>query len=391
MLKAPYTDVDSNIIGIIGIGRDISERKRNEEEVLYLGYHDQLTNLYNRRFYEEEMSRLDVKRNLPLTVAIGDVNGLKLINDSFGHGVGDDLLLKVAEVLKCNCRADDIISRFGGDEFAILLPRTDYREAEMVINRIKDKLLKQNINGINISISFGIKTKVDENENILDIMKSSEDDMYRHKLYESSSMRSKTINLIMNTLYEKNYREMLHSKRVSKLCEKIAKEMGMNVDKISQVRTAGLVHDIGKIGVDERILNSSQKLDAIQWEEIKKHSEIGFRILSSVGEFSEIAEFVLQHQEKWDGTGYPRGLKENQISMEARIIAIADAYDAMTSARTYGEVMTEEKAIAEIKKHAGTQFDPEISMIFIEKVLPYNLSLIHISEPTRRTPISYAV
>ncbi|HZK71970.1 MAG TPA: transporter substrate-binding domain-containing protein, partial [Clostridia bacterium] len=119
MLKAPYTDADSNIIGIIGIGRDISERKRNEEEVLYLGYHDQLTNLYNRRFYEEEMSRLDVKRNLPLTVAIGDVNGLKLINDSFGHGVGDNLLLRVAEVLKCNCRADDIISRFGGDEFAI--------------------------------------------------------------------------------------------------------------------------------------------------------------------------------------------------------------------------------------------------------------------------------
>ncbi|MBK5261901.1 MAG: transporter substrate-binding domain-containing protein [Peptostreptococcaceae bacterium] len=367
MLKAPYTDVDSNIIGIIGIGRDISERKRNEEEVLYLGYHDQLTDLYNRRFYEEEISRLDVKRNLPLTVAIGDVNGLKLINDSFGHGMGDDLLLKVAEVLKCNCRADDIISRFGGDEFAILLPITDYREAEMVVNRIKDKLLKQNINGINISISFGIKTKVDENENILDIMKSSEDDMYRHKLYESSSMRSKTIDLIMNTLYEKNHREMLHSKRVSKICENIATKMNMNIEVINQVRIAGLVHDIGKIGIDERILNSRQKLGDAEWEEIKKHSEIGYRILSSVNEFSEIAEFVLQHQEKWDGTGYPKGLKGEQISIEARIIAVADAYDAMTSERSYGKILSDEEASKEIIRCSGKQFDPEIAKAFLEK------------------------
>ncbi|MBK5246454.1 MAG: transporter substrate-binding domain-containing protein [Peptostreptococcaceae bacterium] len=372
MLKAPYLDANGNIIGIIGVGRDMSERKKNEEEVLYIGYHDQLTDLYNRRFYEEEITRLDIKRNLPLTVAIGDVNGLKFMNDSFGHSVGDDLLIRVAEALKVSCRGDDIISRFGGDEFAILLPTTNCYEAEMIISRIKDILLKDKMYGINISISFGIKTKVDEKENILDIIKNAEDDMYRHKLYESTSMRSKPIDLIMNTLYEKNHREMLHSKRVSKLCEKIAKKMDMNVDKISQVRTAGLVHDIGKIGVDERILNSSRKLDANQWEEIKKHSEIGFRILSSVGEFSEIAEFVLQHQEKWDGTGYPRGLKGDQISMEARIIAIADAYDAMTSERTYGKVMTEEKAIAEIKRCVGTQFDPEIAMIFIEKVLPYN-------------------
>ena len=370
MLKAPYMDSDGNIIGIIGIGRDISERKKNEEEVLYIGYHDQLTNLYNRRFYEEELSRIDVKRNLPLTVAIGDVNGLKLINDSFGHSTGDSLLVRVAEILKSKCRGDDIISRFGGDEFAILLPRTDSLEAEKVISRIKDLLSKEEINGVSISISFGIKTKVDEKENILDTIKNSEDDMYRHKLYESASMRSKTIDLIMNTLYEKNHREMLHSKRVSNICEKIAIEMNLSIDTINQVRIAGLVHDIGKIGIDERILNCTQKLDASQWEEIKKHSEIGYRILSSVVEFTEIAKFVLQHQEKWDGTGYPTGLKGNEISLEARIITMADSYDAMTSKRTYGKILTEEEVISEIRKYSGIQFDPELAIVFIEKIIP---------------------
>jgi len=203
-----------------------------------------------------------------------------------------------------------------------------------------------------------------EGEEIELIAKCAEDNMYRNKMLVSASVRSKTIDIIMNTLYEKNNREMLHSKRVSKICEKIAIHMGLEKSTIEQLKVAGLVHDIGKIGIDENILNSPHRLTEEQWVEMKKHSEIGYRILSASEEFSEIAQFVLEHQEKWDGTGYPRGLSGKGISIESRIISLADAFDAMTRARTYGDVFTIQEALEEIRRCAGTHFDPQLAEIF---------------------------
>ena len=362
-------DEGGNAVKVVGTIQDITEYKKAEEEILYLGYHDQLTGLYNRRFYEEELKRLDTERNLPMTIAMGDVNGLKLINDSFGHAMGDELLKKAAEVIKKGCRADDIIARLGGDEFVIILPKTDAFKTEQIIKRIKDLSLKEKVGSIDISITFGHETKNNKEENIQEIFKNTEDHMYRHKLSESSSMKSKTIDLIMNTLFEKNNREMLHSKRISEICEDIATKMNFNKDDINQIRIAGLMHDIGKIGIDEKILNKTQKLSSNEWKEIERHSEIGYRILSSVNEFSEIAEHVLEHHEKRNGKGYPRGLKGEEISLQARIIAVADAFDAMTRDRTYGKALSEEEAINEIRRCSGMQFDPTIARVFIEKVL----------------------
>jgi len=358
-----------NAVKVVGTIQDITEYKKAEEEILYLSYHDQLTGLYNRRFYEEELKRLDTERNLSMTIAMGDVNGLKLINDSFGHAIGDELLKKAAEVIKKGCRADDIIARLGGDEFVIILPKTDAFETEQIIKRINDLSLKEKVGSIDISITFGHETKNNKEENIQEIFKNTEDHMYRHKLSESSSMKSKTIDLIMNTLFEKNNREMLHSKRISEICEDIATKMNFNKEDVNQIRIAGLMHDIGKIGIDENILNKTQKLSSDEWKEIEKHSEIGYRILSSVNEFSEIAEHVLEHHEKWNGKGYPRGLKGEEISLQARIIAVADAFDAMTRDRTYGKALSEEEAINEIRRCSGIQFDPTIARVFIEKVL----------------------
>lgn len=365
-LKTPYWLPDGSLGGIIGISRDITERKQKEEEVQYVAFHDYLTGLYNRRFYEVELHRLDVPRNLPLTIVMADVNGLKLINDSFGHTNGDLLLQKAADVIMANCRNDDIVARYGGDEYVMLLPNTTAADAEIILERINEGLGKESINGVDISVSFGRYTKTNVDESIDLITKNAEDNMYRNKLLVGSSVRSKTIDIIMNTLYEKNNREMLHSKRVSKLCEKIAIQMNLEKSTIEQLKVAGLVHDIGKIGIDENILNSPDRLTSDQWLEMKKHSEIGYRILSGSEEFSEIAQFVLEHQEKWDGTGYPRGLAGDDISLEARIITLADAFDAMTRPRTYGKVFTVEQALVEINLCAGTHFDPTVSEMFVE-------------------------
>lgn len=222
---------------------------------------------------------------------------------------------------------------------------------------------------MNLSISFGFDVKTKKEEDIQDVVKNAEDSMYRIKLYENKSLRSKTIGIVMNALVEKSDRELMHSKRVSSLCEKIAIEMGYKTEHINQIRIAGLVHDIGKIGIDESILNKTGKLDHKEWSAIYKHPEAGWRILNSANEFSEFSEFILSHHESWDGKGYPRGLVGEQIPVEARIISVADAFDAMTSKRSYREGISEEEAIQEIIRCSGTQFDPEIAKVFIMKVL----------------------
>lgn len=348
---------------------DITERKRTEAEIRFLSNHDYLTEVYNRRYYEEALVRIDTAENLPLSLVISDVNGLKLINESFGHALGDELLKKVAGVILKECRDNDIVARLSGDEFIILLPKTDEIQTSKIVKRIKTAAMKESIGAINFSISFGYETKIDIDQSIQEVLKNAEDNMYRHKLYESASIKNKTIDLIMNTLYEKSSREMLHSKRVSEICEKIAIKMNFDQDDISQVKAAGLIHDIGKMGIDEKILNKPGGLDQDEWKKIQRHPEIGYRILSSSIEFSELARYVLEHQERWDGNGYPKRLMGEEISIQARIIGVADAFDAMTCDRAYRKGLSVEEAVSEIRKCAGTQFDPEVASVFIEKVL----------------------
>lgn len=360
-------DESKSPISIIVQGQDITDRVKAEKELLHLSYHDQLTGLYNRRFFEEELPRLDIKSNLPLTIVMGDVNGLKLINDSLGHTQGDILLKEAANALTLACRENDIIARIGGDEFVLILPKTDSHSALQIVDRIKSILIFECKNSVDLSISFGYSTKTSEYDSILEVMADAENDMYRHKLSAKSSIRSQTIDMIMNTLFEKSNRESLHSMRVSKLCELIAVNMNLDKDEVNQIKIAGLLHDIGKIGVNEKILNKKNKLNDDEWNEIKKHPESGWRILSAVKEFSEVANYVLEHHERWDGRGYPKGLKEENISLQARIIVVADAYDAMTSLRSYQKGSSKEEAIKELKRCSGFQFDPKIVEVFIDK------------------------
>ncbi len=357
------------IIGVQIASLDITERKKAESELLYLNNHDHLTGLYNRMFYEKELMRLDTKQNLPLSIIMCDINGLKLINDSFGHDSGDELLKKAAEMIKKACREGDIIARIGGDEFALLLPETGDEETAQIANRIKELSSKENVANIELSVSYGYDTKKTDKQKMSEVLANAENHMYRHKLYERSSQRNKTIEIIMNTLFEKSNRESLHSNRVSGICQAIASEMNFDKDNINKIRIAGLIHDIGKIGIDEKILNKAGRLSDEEREQILRHPEIGWRILGSSDEFSELAQFVLGHHERWDGSGYPNGLKGEKIPLEARIISIADSYDAMTGERTYRKAINKDEAINELKSCSGTQFDPEIVEVFVNQVL----------------------
>jgi diguanylate cyclase (GGDEF)-like protein/PAS domain S-box-containing protein len=346
---------------VLGICRNITERRKAEDEILYLSYHDQLTGLYNRRFYEEELSRIDTGRNLPLSIIMGDLNGLKLVNDSFGHSKGDELLKKAAKVIRDACRADDIIARLGGDEFVVLLPGTDAAEAEKIIRRIKQAVSLKQDDGIGLSISFGYDTKNSEAESIQEVFKKAEDRMYKRKLFESQSIRGRAIHNIIENLYRKNEGEEKHSKAVSALCEKTGIALGLPEGEIIELKKAGLFHDIGKIAVDT---------------DLKRHPEIGYRILSTAHDMGEAAESVLAHHERWDGKGYPRGLKEKEIPFSARIVAIANAYDDMTGDYRSSSPLTSAEAAESLQKDAGGKFDPELVSTFIRKVLRQDPDMI---------------
>ncbi|WP_461206615.1 PAS domain S-box protein [Clostridium sp. DL1XJH146] len=367
--KGPVFNTNNELIGLFGIARDISERKKAEQKLIHLSYYDQLTGLHNRRFYEEELARLNDNKNLPIALIMADVNGLKFTNDAFGHQEGDFLLKTIGEILKRECPSDEMIFRIGGDEFVIILPKTTAIEAKSLIDRINTVVMNTLSLKVISSLSIGYALKENPSDNMNDVFKEAENDMYRQKLTEKLSSRSKTIDLMMNSLYEKNNREMLHSNRVASICEVIAMNMNFDQIEIKQIRTAGLVHDIGKIGIRNTILDKTEKLNTDEWEEIKKHCEVGFRILNTVDEFSEIAKYVLSHQERWDGKGYPQGLKGKEIPIQSRIIAVADAFDAMSSDRPYRLAMNKEDAILELKKCAGEQFDSDIVDIFVEKVI----------------------
>ena len=261
-------------IGVYGIYEDITERKRLERELEFFSYHDHLTGLYNRRFMEEELRLANSEGNLPISIVVADVNGLKLINDSLGHLMGDKLLVKVAQVLVHGCRPQDIIARMGGDEFIVLMPDTDHVEAKKVVANIRETAEKEVVSSIEISVSMGWATKGSASEDIMKVLKNAEDHMYKRKLIESPGMRGKAINVIIKTLNEKNRREEQHSQRVSEISRSIGEAIGLSVEELNELHTAGLLHDIGKIAVDENVLNKNQKLTDEEWVELKRHPEV---------------------------------------------------------------------------------------------------------------------
>lgn len=353
------------IIGVTVFVRDISEQKAYEASILKLSYYDALTGQYNRRFYQEKIKELSDEAYRPLTVVSCDVNGLKLINDAFGHRAGDDILVKVGEALTNILKDKAFVCRIGGDEFIILLPNMSLDAASNLMEKVQAFFEFNKVGGLNVSISYGVATK-NGDERVEDVVRVSEEQMYKHKLFEIASHRSEFIKTILNTLHEKNPREEAHSKRVSFICTEIGKKLNMKKDELNLLNAISSLHDIGKIAIDEAILNKPGKLTDEEWEIIKRHPEIGYRIISTAPEYSEIANDILSHHEKYDGTGYPRGIKGEDIPIRARIVAIADAYDAMISKRTYREPLTKDDAITEIKRCSGTQFDPLLVNIFLD-------------------------
>ncbi len=358
---------------VISLCRRTTDDVNYMENMKYLSSYDELTGVYNTRYFNDILKNYKTQVELPISIVALDVNGLKSINDTYGHRAGDRLLIKLTNALSNINIPNKVIARIAGDKFAVLLPNTSKTDAENIFENINSKCASHKVYKIPFSISFGVDTAKSSNDHLLDVNKSAEEFLYKQKLYSSSSQKDNTIELINSTLLAKNQREQLHSNRVSALCVEMAKALGWSTLDQNKIRTAGLLHDIGKIGISDALLNKPGALNDNEYKEMCTHPEIGYRILQSSSNMKELSEYAYSHHEKWDGTGYPRQLKGTEIVIEARIISIVDTYDAMTRPRSYRDALPKQVAISELIKCKNTQFDPELVDIFVEKVLHENL------------------
>lgn len=363
---APIKHSDEIIEGAVIVLRDVTEKRTEQRQIEFLSFNDVLTGLFNRRYIENAILQLDTAENLPIALFSIDVNGLKLTNDAFGHEVGDQLLKTVAVILKTVCGSDYTIGRMGGDEFCILMRQTNDEQAARLKERILEEISKIEIYPVIVSLAIGFAVKYAETEDIRQTMTIADNLMYQDKIKYGKIMRTQTIQMVQKNINLKYEHEKERTERVSIYSEAIAKAMNLSEKEIEDSKMAGALHDIGKIMVPPQVLNKTDKLTDEELNQIRRHPVIGYQMLKMAEEYAHLSEYVLYHHERWDGTGFPVGLKGEKIPLISRIVAVANAFEMMTANLPYKKAITKEEAIEELVKFSGSKFDPAIIKVIEE-------------------------
>ena len=338
---------------------DVTEQALQEEKLRYMASHDVLTEVFNRNQFEEYLTQVDEK-HWPLGMAVFDVDGLKIINDAFGHQMGDRLLTAFSTKLKTYFPKPCLIFRIGGDEFTVMIPNADKEREKESIGRLIQEINDLEDFPFTGSVSWGLSVNESGETSLPETFKQAEDLMYKRKLTETKSTRSDMLNSLVGTLQQKTHETRLHSERMENLAVEVGTRMGLSMHEIENLRLLARLHDIGKIAISDDILKKPGPLTPQEWVNMKRHSEIGYRIAINIREVADVAEGILCHHEWWDGSGYPAGRKEDRIPVISRIISVVDAYDAMTNDRVYRAAVSHEQAVEEILRMRGVQFDPEV-------------------------------
>jgi diguanylate cyclase (GGDEF)-like protein/putative nucleotidyltransferase with HDIG domain len=346
---------------------------------------DPLTGLLNRRAFEEllemELERA-ARAGRPMSVIVGDIDGFRAVNERHGHAAGDTALQAVAQNALKWKRRIDLAARIGGEEFALLLPETDERGAFIVAERLRRATHRSFVDDVvGMTFSFGVATAPGHATDGVGLLRAADSataaaknlggdrtviysDEVARMLAEvggqaSGELQLATVIALAEALDIRDTGTGQHSHTVGRYAEMMARELGFDEERVERVQLAGVLHDIGKIGIPDRVLSKPGPLDADEWQEMYTHPEIGARLLSRP-EFDDLRAWILAHHERPDGLGYPHALSAPEIPLEARILAVADAYEAMTADRVYRPALGEEAARAELEAGAGTQFDARV-------------------------------
>ncbi|MGQ9558194.1 MAG: CHASE4 domain-containing protein [Desulfurispora sp.] len=378
-VKVPGRDEISDLAGKINEMLAALELSRNElrasnEQFRRLSLYDTLTGLTSRTGFQQEMQRLEKEPDLPLAVVVCDVNNLKTVNDSLGHEAGDRLLQTAAGIISQTFAdwAGRIVARLGGDEFAVVLPGADREAVQGAVQRLEQNVAAYNQHGntLPLSISCGFAVQQHPGERAVDLYKAADDMMYRQKLLQKQNAASTIFQAVNRALEIKDFLQQGHAERLQEIMYKMAGPAGLPEQALDNLRLLARYHDIGKVGVPDSILFKPGPLVGAELAEMRRHCETGYRIAQAIPELQPVAEWILKHHEWWNGQGYPLGLRGEEIPLPCRLLAIADAYDAMTSHQPYRPALSPEHAAAEIKRCAGTQFDPALAELFLTAILP---------------------
>lgn len=337
------------------------------QELLYKTYHDELTGLYNRVYFSEILEEIQSKP-LPLSIIVADLNCLKIINDTFGHEAGDKLIINMAKLIQSNIEEGHIACRIGGDEIIVIMPETDARKSLDILAKIKQATISSKEEPIRPLVALGAATKINEDESFSRLFKRAEEKMYENKMDESEYTYDKVIGSFKKAILENEYESLEHYERLKALCLELGYAMNLDKEDLDALALLSDLHDIGKAGLDKEILLKEGPLTHDEWDKIKRHPELGFKIVSSSVKFSHVGKGILAHHEHWDGNGYPQGLKGEEIPLIARIFAVVEAYDVMTHKRPYKKTFTKNEAILELKNCSGTQFDSRVAEVFINMI-----------------------
>ena len=347
------------------------ERKSAENHLRFVSLHDALTQLYNRNYFEEEMKRLDRRRAGAVAIVVFDLDGLKMVNDTLGHEQGDRMLVVAARVLRGAFRVGDVVARIGGDEFAALVEDASEKLLGQIRERIRLATEQANRQqpdevALPVSLSMGYALSSGLDTPMRELFRQADNSMYREKLNRGQSARNGIVQTVMKMLKARDFLTENHSDRLQYLVTQLAERRGLSPERIADLCLLAQFHDLGKVGIPDRILMKPGPLNADEMAEMQKHCEIGHRISLALPELESISEWILKHHEWWNGEGYPLGIAGAKIPLECRILAIADAYDAMTNDRPYRPAMSHQAALDELLQCGGTQFDPELVRLFAE-------------------------
>ena len=362
-----------------------------------LVHYDGLTGLYNHRYFydriEEYLNEAQERRQ-PLALLFMDLDYFKYYNDLNGHQEGDVVLKTIAGLIKNSVRESDIVSRYGGEEFAVILPNTEQEEALRIAERIRLAVWTEEFIGEEylpterLTISIGVSVYPDNASNEIDLIKYADEALYRAKFLSRNTVQPyysilddlqkdvsendleiiASIRTLIAVINAKDRYTYSHIERVVSYCEMMADRLGLDTETKKTFIYAAYMHDLGKINIPEEILIKTGKLTDSEWEILKNHSKNGAEIINSVSVLADVVPIIMQHHERYDGTGYPMNLKGEEITYLARVLTVADSFDAMTSHRPYQTMKTHAEAFDELAKCSGSQFDPDIVRIFIDTV-----------------------
>lgn len=351
-----YPQVNAQgVVGAVVTFVDITRRNKLEEEMRFISFHDALTGLYNRRYFEAELSRLEGSRSMPISIIVADINGLKMTNDVFGHEAGDRLIKTFSEVLRHVCRNEDVIARIGGDEFAVVLPNTPAEGAQSVVERVQAELKKLDHMEFIVSATMGMAVKTEVDKSLKDVHKEADDEMYRLKIDARLIFERESLHHLLNQLYRQKPQLKRHHQLTAHAAVQLARSHQRSVQEVKYLEEGAQIHDIGMVGLEMPL---------------KHHSERGYLIVKSLPRYAHLAHMIRYHHAHWDGSGYPTGLAGEKIPQQGRMLAVSNMYATLFESMPGQDEVQHGKRIERMMALSGRVLDPSMVHRFIAEVIP---------------------